>query len=281
MSGLRRILVTGGNAGIGFGLCRQLAGEEGCHVFLCSRDASKGAAAVTDIKAKHPDAAIELVEVDVGSDDSVAKAAAAVEQSLAGEKLYGIVNNAGVGLAATADMETVLNTNYRGPLRIFQAFKPMLQAEGARIVNVGSGAGPSYVNKAPMELKKILTSPTPTLEQIEHVLSVGLDHIPEADRNGFPPYGLSKACLASHTILLASEHPSITWSCCSPGFIDTKLTAGFGARLTPEDVVVIKHCLFQPLKGNGFYYGSDAVRSPYHFMRNPGEPEFDGTNPFP
>jgi len=63
----------------------------------------------------------------------------------------------------------------------------------------------------------------------------------------------------------------------SPGFVDTALTAGYGASLTPEQgTVAIRHCLFKELEGNGWYYGSDAVRSPLHFMRNPGEPAFAG-----
>ena len=50
-------------------------------------------------------------------------------------------------------------------------------------------------------------------------------------------------------------------------------------RLRSRDTKVTTS-LFGDLEGNGFYYGSDAVRSPYHFMRNPGEPEYDGVNPF-
>ena len=38
-------------------------------------------------------------------------------------------------------------------------------------------------------------------------------------------------------------------------------------------------CLFDELPGNGFYYGSDGLRSPLHFMREPGEPEYDGKAP--
>jgi hypothetical protein len=72
-------------------------------------------------------------------------------------------------------------------------------------------------------------------------------------------------------------HPEITSSCVSPGWIKTKLVGDSGATKRPEEgTVSIRHCLFQPLEGNGWYYGSDAVRSPLHFMRNPGEPAYDG-----
>ena len=82
-------------------------------------------------------------------------------------------------------------------------------------------------------------------------------------------------------MLLAKMNPKLLISCCTPGFIDTKLTAGFGATKTPEEgTVAIKNCLFGQLDGSGWYYGSDGVRSPLHFMRSPGEPEYDGIPPF-
>ena len=91
----------------------------------------------------------------------------------------------------------------------------------------------------------------------------------------------SKACLAAYTMLLAEQHPHLKINCCSPGFINTQMTAGFGASKTPEEgTLAIRHLLFEQLQGNGWYYGSDAKRSPYHFMRNPGQPEYDGKSPF-
>ena len=93
-------------------------------------------------------------------------------------------------------------------------------------------------------------------------------------------YGPSKAGVSSYTMLLAAEHPELTISACSPGFIDTKMTAGYGASKSPEEgTYAIKTLLFEALEASGWYYGSDAVRSPYHFMRNPGEPVYDGVPP--
>ena len=44
--------------------------------------------------------------------------------------------------------------------------------------------------------------------------------------------------------------------------------------------LAIKKCLFDmPQEESGWYYGSDGVRSPLHFMRNPGEPAYDGVVP--
>ena len=60
--------------------------------------------------------------------------------------------------------------------------------------------------------------------------------------------------------------------------VDTALAADFGGnKKTPEEgTVSIRHCLFNELKGNGWYYGSDGLRSPLLTGRNPGEPAYDG-----
>ena len=92
----KTVLVTGANTGIGYALCKLLATEHGCSVLLGSRTKSKGEKAVADIKKLAPNASVELVEIDVSSDESVAAAAAAVKAK--GVTLYGLVNNAGVGL---------------------------------------------------------------------------------------------------------------------------------------------------------------------------------------
>ena len=147
----RRILVTGGNTGIGFALCMQLATEHGCHVLLGARNAAKGAVAVESIKKDAPEAHVELVLIDTSSDESVAAAAEAVRGG-GGDALYAIVNNAGTGLAHGVDAATVLSTNLLGPKRVCEAFGPLLDAAG-RIVNVGSGAGPMFVARAPPALQ--------------------------------------------------------------------------------------------------------------------------------
>ena len=101
----KTVLVTGANTGIGYALCKLLATEHGCSVLLGSRTKSKGEKAVADIKKLAPNASVELVEIDVSSDESVSAAAAAVKAK--GVTLYGLVNNAGVGLNTSADSSFV------------------------------------------------------------------------------------------------------------------------------------------------------------------------------
>jgi len=272
----RRVLVTGGNAGIGLALCKQLVTEDGCHVLLGSRNVDKGTAAVRSILDAAPEAEgkIEMVQVDTSSEASIAAAADAVKASLGPEQLYAVVNNAGTGLAHGVTAEVIMKTNLYGPKAMCEAFIPLLNPKEGRIVNVGSGAGPMYVQQCAEEKKRLLCSPDTTWEQIEALVA---EETASPAFDARRAYGLSKACLSAYTMVLARAYPELRSSCLSPGFIDTAIVRGFGAKKPPEEgTVSIRHCLFAELQGNGYYYGSDAVRSPLHFMRNPGEPAYEG-----
>jgi len=274
---MARILVTGGNSGIGLALCKQLA-EKGCHVFLGSRSEERGTAAVKSITEAVPEAKVELVQIDVCSEDSIATAAKTVKEKFGEETLYALVNNAGCGLAHGVSGDTVVQTNLYGPKLVIEGFLPLLKSEEGRIVNVGSGAGPMYMDKASTEVKKLLTSFDVTWEEIDTLVK---QEVAEGRIEGFPGYGLSKACLCAYTMLLAKAYPNIKSNCITPGFIDTAIVKGYGATKTPEEgTVSILHCLFEELEGNGFYYGSDAIRSPLCVMRNPGEPAYTGEPEF-
>ena len=89
-------------------------------------------------------------------------------------------------------------------------------------------------------------------------------------------YGLSKAGLTAYTIMQAKAWPHLTCTSLSPGFIQTNMTDGFGARLTPEQgTVSLIRCLFGEVV-SGYYYGSDGLRSPLTVTRDPGTPEYEG-----
>lgn len=45
----KKVVVTGGNAGIGFALCQQLIVEHGCYVFMGSRSVERGEAAIKSL----------------------------------------------------------------------------------------------------------------------------------------------------------------------------------------------------------------------------------------
>jgi len=277
MADLKHVLVTGGNTGIGFALCKQLLVEHGCYVFLGSRNAEKGAAAVKEILANCPDAAgrLEPVQIDATDGASITAAAAAVRAKLGDAPLYAIVNNAGTGLSHGVTGAMVIDTNFHGPKRVCDAFIPLLSTTEGRIVNVGSGAGPMYMAQASAEDKAFLKNPDITWPELEGYVKQTCtpEFLEKAAIAG--PYGLSKASLHAYTMILAKDFPNLLSSSMSPGFIDTAITKGFGASKSPEEgTVSLRHCLFAPLEGNGWHYGSDGLRSPLDVLRNPGEPAY-------
>jgi NAD(P)-dependent dehydrogenase (short-subunit alcohol dehydrogenase family) len=139
-------VVTGGNRGIGFEICRQLAGL-GMQVVLASRDPAKGEAAV----AKLAEAGLRTVlchPLDVTSDASASALVAWVDRQ------YGacdvLVNNAGIvdprgGRVLTTSLQTlreVWATNVEGPFLVSKWLVPLMQrGQYGRIVNLSSGMG--------------------------------------------------------------------------------------------------------------------------------------------
>jgi NAD(P)-dependent dehydrogenase (short-subunit alcohol dehydrogenase family) len=144
-AGARIALVTGGNRGIGFEVCRQLAQRE-FTVLLTARDGAKAETAAKELRGA---GIVEPLVLDVADEHSIKNAAA--EVAARHGHLDVLINNAGINYdtwetAANADidgtvMETI-TTNLLGPWRICQACLPLLQkSQAARIVNVSSESG--------------------------------------------------------------------------------------------------------------------------------------------
>ena len=291
---LKRILITGANKGIGLATVEAvLAHDASTVVLLGSRNADRGTAARDALVAKQGDwaARIETVTIDVGSDASVTEAAAAVKAKHGEKALAAVVNNAGVNLGSPDVAETV-NVNTLGPKRVVDAFLPLLQEDG-RIVNVSSASGPMFIAKCSDERKAQLTSKDVTWAQIEAVIAEATKindakgDFGAAGLGDGNAYGLSKACLNAYTLLLAREHPKLTINACTPGFIETDLTRPFaesrgitpaemGMKSPGEGTKATLHCLFGDIGASGHYFGSDAVRSPLHKYRGPGDPPYTG-----
>jgi NAD(P)-dependent dehydrogenase (short-subunit alcohol dehydrogenase family) len=139
------IVVTGGNRGIGFEVCRQLAGR-GAQVVLTARHAEAGEEAVKKLAAQQ--LPVQFYPLNVTDQ----KSAFALRDHL--ERAFGrldvLINNAGVypkedDSGLQLKLETVratLETNTLAPLQLSQTLAPLLKrSSGARIINVSSGMG--------------------------------------------------------------------------------------------------------------------------------------------
>uniref|UniRef100_A0A7S1G3G0 Protochlorophyllide reductase n=1 Tax=Corethron hystrix TaxID=216773 RepID=A0A7S1G3G0_9STRA len=230
-----------------------------------ARSEERGRQAVAAIKADHPDADVRLLLLDVSDDASVARAA----ERMRGVPLYALVNNAGVGFRTgdgTAD--GVLAANFYGPRRVTDAF---VGAVAARVVNVSSGAASMWLRGKDAKTKAFFTTPAVSWEDLRAEVERR-----KGDTSGIGVYGLSKAGLNLITMQQAAAHTHLKCVSLSPGFIQTNMTQGFGAKLTAEKgTVSLKKCLFGDVV-SGCYYGSDGLRSPLTMTRDPGTPEYEG-----
>ena len=142
----RIALITGANKGIGFEVARQLV-SHGFQVVLGARRRDAGRQAAAELA--QDGGQTQFLEIDIANPASITRAAKQLAALV--DHLDVLVNNAGIledGKATAPDVDAgvvrrTFETNTLGPLLVTQAMLPLLlQApDGARIVNVSSGAG--------------------------------------------------------------------------------------------------------------------------------------------
>ncbi|MEV4256019.1 SDR family NAD(P)-dependent oxidoreductase [Spirillospora sp. NPDC049652] len=187
------VVITGANKGLGLETARRL-GALGWKVFLGSRDERRGATAAAELAADGAD--VTPVRLDVTSDDSVAAAVRAVREHT--DRLDVLVNNAGAPGHAVPpadvtieEIHGVYDTNVYGPIRVTNAFLPLLRRSGnARVVMVSSGGG-SFA---------VVTDPDQPVANM-HELA----------------YSSSKAALNMVTVRYARALPDIKFNVATPG----------------------------------------------------------------
>ncbi|MFY9829596.1 MAG: SDR family oxidoreductase [Rhodoplanes sp.] len=187
------IVVTGGNRGIGFEICRQLSGR-GARVVLTARKPEAGAAAVKKLAAQN--LATQFHPLDVTATESLAALRDFLERTCG--RLDVLINNAGIISEGDApglevDMATVratLETNALAPLHLSQTLVPLLKrSKSARIVNVSSGMG--------------------ALSEME---------------GGYAAYRISKTTLNAVTTILAAElRGAVAVNSACPGWVRTDM----------------------------------------------------------
>jgi carbonyl reductase 1 len=221
----------------------------------------------------------------VTSQDSINAAAASLESE---KPFHAVINNAGAGLAHGVGPKDILDVNIYGAKHVNDAFIPLVNPNGGRLIGTSSGLASSYVSgkfsgndlgRLPMKEREPLKSFDVTWEQIQTILDKEAElGYGEGDQGAsMCAYGLSKACLTAYYMLLAKQYPNLITATVSPGFINTKMTQGFGASLQPEQgTISLRKCTLEPLTDcKGWYFGSDGLRSPLDVMRNPGDPEYN------
>jgi NAD(P)-dependent dehydrogenase (short-subunit alcohol dehydrogenase family) len=227
----RIALVTGGNRGLGFETCRQLA-QLGLSVILGARDKTKGEKAAKQLIDRGLN--VIFYHLDISDHSHIDQTVYELEKQFG--RIDVLVNNAAILYdtwqnAADADFNIVnqaLRTNLFGPWRLTQRCIPIMKRNKyGRIVNVSSGAG-------------------------------SLDFM----TGGTPAYSISKAALNALTRILAAEFRStnILINAIDPGWVATDM-GGRGGRPVEEGARGIVWASTLPDNGpsGGFFYDGKPV----------------------
>ena len=136
------VIVTGASSGIGRATAVRL-GRAGTTVVLAARRADELAAAADEITA----AGGEAISVPTDVRDPAAITELVARATRLTGRLDGLVNNAGIGgaasiLAADAAVEKMIGVNLLAPIRLMRAVVPIMREQrSGSIVNIGSVAG--------------------------------------------------------------------------------------------------------------------------------------------
>jgi NAD(P)-dependent dehydrogenase (short-subunit alcohol dehydrogenase family) len=219
-------VVTGGNRGIGYEVCRQLDAL-GYEVVLGSRDLAAGEKAAAEL-------GVVACQLDVVSDESVSAAAGFVRERFG--RCDALVNNAAIHYdtwqrASDADLDVVheaMETNLFGAWRCALDLLPLLRAsDHGRIVNVSSGAGQLSSRGA-----------------------------------GTPAYQVSKAALNAFTRTLAAElrRDGVLVNAICPGWVATDM-GGPGGRPVADGAASVVWGVTLPDDGptGGFFRDGRAL----------------------
>lgn len=136
----KTVVITGGNAGIGFSTAKAIAAK-GHTVVLCCRNENKANVAISEIKQAYPQANAVYQELDLSSLNNVRKNAEKLLTDY--PEIDVLINNAGIYPSEqqfTEDgFEIQIGVNYLGHFLLTHLLLPALQkTESARIVHLSS-----------------------------------------------------------------------------------------------------------------------------------------------
>jgi len=226
----RNAVVTGGNRGIGFEVCRQLA-EQGMRVVLTSRNQAKGSKAADQLQAKGLDVVFHML--DVSDPGSIAEFAGYADDNWGHVDI--LVNNAGVSLKGfdAGVVKRTLAVNFYGAMQATDRLLPLM-GKGGRIVMVSSGMG-EVSCLSPARQREFL-DPALSRDTLLQLMKAFADDVEDGHhtKRGWPTsaYRVSKVGLNALTRILArdQEGSGILLNSVCPGWVRT----GMGGRFAPR-----------------------------------------------
>jgi 3-oxoacyl-[acyl-carrier protein] reductase len=204
----RNILITGGSRGLGLAIARRLADAGYCVIALARKPTKELLAAIAQAKRSKNGkrGTLHFVPFDLGRIDEIPALVRDLHKQFG--PLYGLVNNAALGLDGTlalmhnSQIEELVRVNTLSPIVLSKyVVRAMMSERAGRIVNVASIIG-------------------------------------FTGYSGLSVYGATKASMLGFTRSLAREvgRLGITVNAVAPGFLDTEMTHGL-AGAQREQVV--------------------------------------------
>ncbi|KAF7825225.1 (+)-neomenthol dehydrogenase-like [Senna tora] len=282
----RYAIVTGGNKGIGYGICKKLA-SKGIMVILTARNEKRGLEAVQSLKEFGVSDFVVFHQLDVTDPSSVASLADFIKTQFG--RLDILVNNAGVppgkvnGAALfrkvsgeEVDWDKIVEcnyemskacveTNYFGAVRVSEALLPLLHLSMApTIVNVTSSIGLLKYIKNEWAKAVFSNMSNLTTEKLEEVVMEFMKDYKEGslEAKGWPTIMpanvISKTALNVYTKMLAHKYPHFRVNSVHPGFVKTDLTQNYGYLTVEEASEYPVNLALLPHNGpSGFLFDKD------------------------
>jgi len=245
-----RVVVTGSNKGIGYGIIEYILqqsshGGPKCSLIMTSRDHQNGVEAINKLKATYPDADVHQLALDISCKESVNKFVQELKKEGPIDVLF---NNAGISFnGPRIDKEVVEGTmgvNYHGTRYLTETLLDNdLIVPNGKIIFISSMAG--KFNQLPTRNPEVYATLSKykegslTVEALEKIIKdFETDMVDESKRSRWNNtiYGASKMYLSIYVYLLSrssriTERGIQVYACC-PGWCQTDMTKGMKAPLT-------------------------------------------------
>jgi norsolorinic acid ketoreductase len=213
MSSSLTYLITGANRGIGKGFTSTLLQRPNTTVIAAVRDVAKSTSTLESLP-KASGSKLIIIKLDSSSEADPKNAVAQLQSEHGITALDIVIANAGIAHSGTTVANTTSDAlrdhfavNTIGPILLFQAFKPLLQAS--------KSGNPIFLG--------ISTA----------IGSMALQPSFSSFPNVFSPYGASKAALNWAVTRIALEEPWATAYVTHPGLVLTDMGSGVGS---PEEL---------------------------------------------